>query len=158
MITVYTNPIAMDFISVAINLSQNERDNLEAMTGEPYEVDGCALGAFMQPGPKWAFHDSTGVPLVVGGFVPQRPGVWRDFMLTTPAAWSEANWFAVSRNCRRIMDHMLTSGAAHRLECVTSASRTNAHKWYRILGYKKEARLHKHCADGSDAVIFSRVE
>lgn len=158
MITVISNPIAMDFISVAIRLPQDEREQLEAMTGEPFDIDGCALGGFMQPGPKWSFRDAQGVPIIAGGFVPQRPGVWKDFMLTTPEAWLPENWFQVSRACRKVMDHMLSSGHAHRLECITLATRTKAMEWFRILGYKNEGVLHKYCADGQDAVAFSRVE
>jgi hypothetical protein len=159
MIKVYTDPWLIDFLKVCANMPQDERDQLEAFTGEAYSVDGAAIGNFTVPGPKWVIK-ADDEPICVGGFVPVRPGVWRDFMLTTPAAWDK-HWFAVTRVCRRAMDAMFTSGQAHRLECVAPAvrlaKRPEIEKWYSVLQYHKEATLYGYCANGSDAVTFSRV-
>ena len=105
MIQVYTNPLLLDFIKVCLNMPQDEREQLEAFTGEKYDVDAAAIGNFTVPGPKWVIKADEDV-LCIGGFVPQRPGVYRDFMLTTPAAW-ETHWFAITRIARRAMDAML---------------------------------------------------
>jgi hypothetical protein len=155
MITIQENPLMLDFIKVCIKLPQDEREQLEAFTGMAYDIDGAAVGAFTSPGPKWVIR-ADGEPIIIGGFTPQRNGVWRDFLLTTPEAW-EQHWFPVTRICRRVMDAVLISGQAHRLECVSLASRTKAWKWYKILGYNKEGTLHGYCANGADAIIFSRV-
>jgi hypothetical protein len=159
-IQVYTNPLLLDFIKVCISLPQDEREQLESFTGEPYTVDGAAVGNFTTAGPKWVIK-ADDEPIAIGGFVPQRPGVWRDFMLTTPAVW-EKHWFPVTRIARKAMDAMFTSEQAHRLECIAPmkrlADRSCIEKWYRILGYTREAPLWRYCADGSDAVIFSRVK
>ncbi len=156
MIKVYTAPLLLDFIKVCAKMPQDEREQLEAITGQPYDIDGAAVGNFSVQGPKWVLKDEEDEPLAIGGFVPMRPGVWRDFMLTTPEAWGR-HWFAVSRTCRRAMDAMLYSGQAHRLECIAHHSREKAFKWYRVLGYNREATLYGYCANGADAVIFSRV-
>jgi hypothetical protein len=137
-------------------MPQDERDQLEAFTGQPYDVDAAAIGNFTVPGPKWVIK-ADDEPIIVGGFVPQRPGVWRDSMLTTPEAW-EKHWFQVTRLCRRAMDAMLKSGEAHRLECIALASREKSFKWYKLLGYNNEGRLHGYCANGADAMMFSRVK
>ncbi len=158
MIQVYTNPLLLDFIKVCLNMPQDEREQLEAFTGEKYDVDSAAVGNFTVPGPKWVIKADDEV-LCIGGFVPQRPGVYRDFMLTTPAAW-EKHWFAITRVARRAMDGMLRE-QAHRLECIAPAARLAARpeieKWYGLLGYTREAPLWRYCANGADAVIFSRV-
>jgi ribosomal protein S18 acetylase RimI-like enzyme len=78
-------------------------------------------------------------------------------MINTPAVW-EKYWFPVTRIARRAMDAMLQSKQAHRLECISHYSREKAFKWYSALGYNKEATLYGYCADGSDAVLFSRVK
>jgi hypothetical protein len=156
VIEIYTNPLLLDFIKVCIKMPQDEREQLEAFTGQKYDVDGAAIGNFMVQGPKWVIK-ADGEPIVVGGFAQQRPGVWRDFMLTTPEAWTD-HWFPVTRFCRRAMDWMLASKQAHRLECVAHHSREKAFKWYRVLGYNREATLYGYCANGADAVIFSRVQ
>ena len=156
MIEIYTNPLLLDFIKVCAQMPKDEREQLEAFTGQPYDIDGAAIGNFSVQGPKWVIK-ADGEPIVIGGFVPQRPGVWRDFMLTTPGAW-EKHWFPVTRFCRRAMDWMLTSKQAHRLECISHHSREKAFNWYRVLGYNREATLYGYCANGADAVIFSRVQ
>ena len=159
MIQTYTDPLLLDFIKVCINMPEDERKQLEAFTGQPYDIDGAAVGNFTVEGPKWVIK-ADDEPIVIGGFVPQRPGVWRDFMLTTPGAW-EKHWFHVTRICRRAMNAMLVSGQAHRLECICPASRLAARPqietWYGVIGYTREATLWRYLADGSDAVIFSRV-
>jgi hypothetical protein len=159
MIQVYTDPLLLDFIKVCINMPQDERDQLEAFTGEKYDIDRAAIGNFTVPGPKWVIK-ADDEPICIGGFVQTRPGVWRDFMLTTAPAW-EKHWFPVTRVCRRAMDAMFTSGQAHRLECITPAQRLSARpkieEWYRILGYKNENVLHAYCANRYDAVMFARI-
>lgn len=159
MIQCYTNPLLLDFIKVCINMPQDEREQLEAFTGEKYDIDGAAIGNFTAPGPKWVIK-ADDEAIMVGGFVPMRPGVYRDFALTTPEAWK--HWFPVTRIVRRVMNAMLAiDGPAHRLECITPAVRLayrpEVEKWYSALKYKREAPLSKYCADGSDAVLFSRV-
>ena len=158
MIVTYTNPLLLDFIHVCLNMPQDEREQLEAFTGEKYSVDGAAIGNFTVAGPKWVIK-ADDEPICIGGFVPQRPGVYRDFMLTTPDAWTR-HWFAVTRIARKAMDGMLANGA-HRLECVAPmdrlAARPKIEDWYRLIGYTREAPLWRYCANGTDAVMFSRV-
>lgn len=159
MITVYSNPWMTDFIQVCAQMPQDEREQLEALTGESYDIDRAAVGNFSAPGPKWVIKDGEH-PIVIGGFVPQRPGVWRDFLLTTPDAWKHG--FAVTRICRRVMDAMFISGQAHRLECIAPAARVQSRpelvKWYKVLGYNKEGLHYGYCANGADAISFSRVK
>jgi hypothetical protein len=156
----FSNPLLLDYIKVCCKLPQDERAQLEAFTGQPYDVDGAALGNFSAPGFKFAIKEAADAePICVGGFVPQRPGVWRDFMLNTPEAF-EQHWFSVTRLSRRTMDWMLgTQG--HRIECIVPEPRLRARPqiedWYRVLGYNREALLYGYCANGADAVIFSRV-
>lgn len=161
MIKVYNNPLLLDFVKICIAMPQDEREQLEAFFGEPYDVDAAAVGNFTVPGPKWVGKIDD-EPILLGGFVPQRPGVWRDFLLTTPAAWEKENWFQATRICRRVMDAMFISGQAHRLECIVPAARIASRpvleRWYKIMGYNYEGRLHGYCANGADALIYSRVQ
>jgi hypothetical protein len=156
---IFTDPLLLDFLSICINMPEDERKQLEAFTGEPYSVDGAAIGNFTVLGPKWVIKTNEGVAVCVGGFVPQRPGVYRDFMLTTPEAWT-THWFAVTRICRRALTAMM-EGGAHRLECIVPATRLayrpQIETWYKAIGYTREATLYRYLADGSDAVVFARV-
>jgi hypothetical protein len=156
MIQTFTNPLLLDFIKVCIKMPQDEREQLEAFTGEKFDIDGAAIGNFTAPGPKWVIK-ADDEPIMIGGFVPQRPGVWRDFALTTPEAWTD-HWFAVTRISRRVMNAMFLSKQAHRLECIAHHSREKAFRWYKPLGYTREATLSGYCANGADAILFSRVD
>ena len=160
MIQIYSNPFLLDFIKVCAQLPQDEIEQLEAISGQPYTIDGAVLGNFSIPGPKWVAKDG-GEPIAIGGFTPLRPGVWQDFMLNTPKGFAE-HWFTLTRNSRRVMNAMFASGQAHRLECIVPASRLVARpelvRWYEVLGYNLEATLYGYCANGADAIIFSRVQ
>jgi len=160
MIQLYQNPPLIDYLHACMYMPEDERAQIEAFHGQPYDVDGAAIGNFTVPGVKFAIKTAPdAMPLAVGGFVMQRPGVWRDFMLTTPEAFEKRNWFAVTRLCRHAMDWMLKSKQAHRLECVCLASREGKNsRWYNVLGYNREATLYGYCAYGADAVSFARVE
>lgn len=158
MIVTYTDPLLLDFIKVCINMPQDEREQLEAFTGEPYDIDRAAVGNYSVPGPKWVIK-ADDEPIAIGGFVPQRPGVYRDFMLTTATAWK--HWFTVTRIARRAMDSMLMSKTAHRLECICPSSRLEKRpevaRWYTHLQYHREGTLFGYCANGADAIMHSRV-
>lgn len=161
MIHVYTDPLLLDYVKICVLMSEDERKQVEAFVGQPYDIDSVAVGNFMVPGPKWVIKDENN-PLVVGGFKQQRPGVWRDYMLTTPQAWEKQYWFTVTRTCRRVMDSMFASKQAHRLECIAPAmrlyNRPELAKWYKFLGYHEEGRRYGYCADGGDAIAFARVQ
>lgn len=154
----YNNPWLADVIQICARLPDDERRQIEAFTGQPYEIDGAAVGNFIVPGPKWVIK-AADLPIVYGGFAPERPGVWRDFLLTTPEAWAEY-WFPVTRICRRLMDGMFAGKHAHRIECVVPEWRVrpNLEKWYHVMGYHKEAALHGFCASGADAIVYARVQ
>jgi hypothetical protein len=171
MIKVFTDPLMIDYLQIATNLAADQRLHLEAMTGVPYDIDSAAVGNFISPGPKWVikvgqdeqdFLLGKARAIVVGGFNPTRPGVWRDFLLTTEDAFTKEFWFTVTRVCKRAMDSMFQSGMAHRLECVVPAARLESRPeladWYKLLGYNKEGLHHGYCASGADAVSFARVK
>lgn len=161
-VTLYNDPYLLDFLKLAAVLPQDERDQLTKLTGFPYDLDGCAVGNFTVPGPKWVAKLEDGTPLMAGGFVPKRKGVFHDFLLSGPQAWSPEYFRTCTRICRRLMDAMLNSGEAHRLETVVPtarlAARPELERWYTLLGYNKEGTHYGYCADGSDAVWFSRVK
>ena len=160
-ITFEQNPTLLDFLTVVANAPADQRQHFTDLTGFPFDPDGVAIGNFAVPGPKWVIRLHDGFPLAVGGFVPQRPGVFRDFFISTEEAFTKENYLAVTRICRRIMDSVLASGA-HRLECFVPASRIanrpELEKWYRLLGYNKEALHHGYCANGADGLCYARVK
>lgn len=154
-----STPTLLDFIKVVARADEDQIAHFTEMTGQEWDIDRVAIGNWSVP-LKWCISRGRD-PLCVGGFVPMRPGVYRDFFIFAPEAFTKENWFHVTRICRRIMDSMLLSGV-HRLECVAPAARIAARpdleKWYKILGYNKEGLRHGYCATGADAISYARVK
>ena len=154
-LAVYKNPGLGDFLAVCLRLPEDERDQIQAFTGDEYDAARTAAAYSLRSGPSWVISsDST--PIVVGGFDMIRSGVWQDWLFSTPEAWDERHWRSVTKICRRAMDALLQS-EAHRLQCVSLASRIHAHRWYRPLGLQLEGTLRGYGANGEDALMFSRL-
>lgn len=143
-----------DLFQVCIALPDDEQEQFEVFSGERYEPTYVAAAFFLRPGPKWTVV-ADGTPIVVAGFDLVRRGVWQDWMFSTPVAW-ERHWRTVTKLGRRVMDEMLRENA-HRLQCVSLASRTQAHRWYRPLGLELEGTLRGYGINGEDALMFSRL-
>lgn len=161
MIEIRQDPYLMDFLYVAARLPQDERDQIEAFSGVPFEIDGAAIGAFMAPGPKWVSR-KDGKPVSVGGMVPERPGVWRDFMMNVEGAFDDPAYaLFITRQCRKIVDAMFRSGQAHRVECIVPLQRITARpelvRWYKVMKYRQDAVIPAYLANKYPAVVFGRV-
>lgn len=153
-LVVYRNPSLVDFLQVTSQLPPDERAQYEAFTGEKFDPERVAAAYAYTPCPQWVICAGQ-EPIVVAGFTQLRPGVWQDWLLSTPAAWSQ-HWRGVTKIARRVMDLMLRTDA-HRLQCVSLASRIDAHRWYRPLGLVREGTLHGYGANGEDAIMFARL-
>jgi hypothetical protein len=156
----FSDPTLLDFAMVANDMPDDERRQVEAFSGLAYDAQRIAADNFLIPGPKWVMKAGD-LPLCAGGYIQVRNGVWRDYMLTTAAAWAPEHWLSVTRFARKIMNSMFTAGVAHRLECITTAeryARPELAKWYKILGLHYEGTHHGYCASGADAVTLARVK
>jgi hypothetical protein len=154
VVELFSNPTLLDLVQVLAQLPESERAQYRAKNGVDLHVDIAASQLYLQPGPKWVVADGL-TPICVGGFTPVSPGVWRDWMANTPAAFGKY-WRQVSKFARRTMDAMLVE-EAHRLECVVLASRTEVVDWYGFLGYSFEGTMRHAGAQGEDFALYSRV-
>lgn len=154
-LTLYRDPTLIDLLDVCHRLPEDEREQIEAFSGEKYDAQRYAAAYHLRPGPKWLLHDGERT-VAVAGFDMVRPGVWQDWMFSTPEAWSSANWRSTTKYVRRVMDAMLKT-EAHRLQCVSLASRIQAHRWYRTLGLVYESTLEAYGAGGENALMFKRL-
>lgn len=149
----YRAPKLLDYVHVCMNLNPDEREQIEAFTGQPYDPEEVAW-SHAQRQMAWMLCEDE-KPIAIAGFDMLRPGVWQDWMLSTPRAW-DPNWRTTTKYVKRVMDTMLQQDA-HRLQCISLASRIHAHKWYAVLGLAPEAPLKAYGANGEDAIIFSRL-
>lgn len=151
---VYSKPSLLDFIQVCHKLPADEVEQYEAFAGKTYNPEEVAAIYSLRDAMSWTIV-ADGQPIVVAGFDMIRPGVWQDWLLSTPEAWT-THWRGVTKICRRAMDAML-QGDAHRLQCISLASRIHAHRWYRPLGLVQEGVLHGYGVNGEDAIMFARL-
>jgi len=158
MTRIIANPPLIDFLTICMTLPVAEQEQIEAFTGQPYNADHAANGNFNLSGPKWGLYADNGYCLAIGGFMPSSPGVYRDWLLTSPVLWrTPCYWRSGTRQIRKLMDEVFAHPDVHALECYSLATRTTAHRWYRTLGYVYETTLAKR-ANGVDVVVYSRVK
>lgn len=150
--TISVQPINLAAILlVCRDLPEWEQQDLVAYSGRPYSADDAARQAANFPGPAWCF-DAEGQPIVVGGFIPMRPGVYRAWFYATSVAW-ERHGRGVSRIVRKLIASMLVE-QAHRIEVVTLADRSRARRWYETIGLRFESLMVKYGVYGEDAVTY----
>lgn len=143
-------------LSVCLDLRADEWDQVTKFGGSSVH-DEVAAWAWRVSGPKWAYvsEDAEHKTLLVGGFIPQRTGVYQSWFLATDYAWKnharELTLEAIERK------EFMFAGGAHRVETVCLASRSAAHAWYKKVGSVFESTLKSYCIDGSDAMMFADV-
>lgn len=153
--TIYRTPKIVDILPVCFNLRADEREQIEASTGQPYDPELFAVIIANKVGPSWYMReDETGVVVALAGFDEIRPGVWQDWMCGTDLAWDKYGR-QLTRATIKAMTAML-EGDAHRLQCVSLASRIHAHRWYAVLGLAPEGTLKGYGANGEDFIMFAR--
>jgi hypothetical protein len=154
-LTLYRDPKLLDFVTVCYRAPEDEREQYAAFSGIAYEPERVAAELALRTGPKWVICDGD-IPILVAGFDYLRKGVWQDWMISTPEAWSARNWRGVTRYAKKVMNVMLLD-SAHRLQCESLSSRIHAHKWYKVLGLKLEGPLRGYGVGGEDALMFARL-
>lgn len=142
-----------DMLIVSAYLPEDERAQISAFTGAPYEIDANAVRAWRLPGPKWAVATDAepNRALVVGGFIPQRPGVYQTWFLATPEAWQPGIGKELTEIVAAAIKTQLSS--AHRIETLCLASRERTRRWYERIGLHFETLLHGFGANGEDAAL-----
>lgn len=152
---VQRDPTLIEFMRVCGRLCPDEIEQYAAFTGESFDPARVAAVYSLHQGPRWVLLADR-EPIVIAGFDEIRPGVWQDWLFSVPEAWSPAHFVRVTRLAKRHMDVMLRT-VAHRLQCVSLASRTRAHRWYGALGLQEGSLMPQYGADRQDAIMFHRV-
>ncbi len=151
----------LDLLSVVGSMGTTERGKMELhgfslIAGAPMEDRFlCQLAQFSVGTVALVAKENPGRALVVAGFIPQRPGVLRTWMLPTDEVWrrygNELTVYTEAGIATQLEKN------AHRIETVCPDSHVAAKAWYPKLGLKQESTLAKFCSDGSDAALFVRL-
>jgi hypothetical protein len=140
--------------AIAEKLPENERVLFKAMTGEDYDPKDFLVALADIPGEHhviWAGEK----PVAAGGFIPQRPGVFRTWFMAPDDSWKD-HGREITGVCRERIAVML-DGLAHRIETVTLADRAEARAWYERIGLAFETIHRGYGANGEDAVMYVAV-
>ncbi len=144
--------------AIAKELPTSERELFTAQTGASFDVEEflVTLAEIVGDAPHqytfWAGEN----PVAVGGFLPQRPGVFRTWFMAPEWAWAE-HGADLTERCRAIIQELFAAGLAHRIETVTLAHREEARAWYERIGLTFEALHPGYGANGEDAVTYVAV-
>lgn len=150
-----------DILDVAAAMRATERGSYDLecfaqVTGSPVDDRFVSqLGQYSMSTVALVEQKLQNVALVVAGFIQQRPGVLRTWMLATAPAWRE-HGAELTRYTALGIAAQLDYGA-RRIETICPDSHTAAKAWYPRLGLKQESTLAKYCTDGSDAALFVRL-
>jgi hypothetical protein len=147
----------LDMLGVATAMrqtlrGQNELKTWEIINGPVVDERFIAqLFSFSQNAVALVPKENPGRAMVCAGFLPQRPGVLRTWMLATDEAW---RGYATELTTYTKLGIVNQLAGAHRIETWCPDSHTAAKAWYPSVGLKQEATLAKYCSDGSDAAVF----
>lgn len=144
-----------DFLPLVHALSLDERGVILAMTGEAFDADQIAAATVLSPGMHWVF-EAPERPVCAGGFVRQRPGVYRTWFVAPDSAWY-THGAEITRLVRDVIRNTLVEEGVHRIETVTLADRHRARAWYEKIGLTYESTMPKFGANGEDAVMYVAV-
>lgn len=142
-----------DLITVTCGLEAIEKEQMQALSGNAFDLDRTVQCAMNFPGPKWAIVDAadTATAVAVGGLMPVRPGVMHSWFMARPEAWVKGN--NITELVASVVADALKSGV-HRVETLCLASRERALRWYEKVGLTHEATLKNYGVKGEDCVLY----
>lgn len=147
------SPNSMDIAIVAHQLLKSDVEQIEALTGAPYDADAVTARCLRYSGPKWAIVNARdNMPLAVAGCIRLRPHVYQTWFLSMPELWVHGK--KVTEVTRKVMLEMLADDA-HRIETLCLASRKEARSWYDAVGLHFEAEFLSYGANGEAFVQYA---
>ncbi|MGI9303739.1 MAG: hypothetical protein ACR2RB_13715 [Gammaproteobacteria bacterium] len=136
-----------------VDLLPQEWDELRALHGPIDKLDLMDWVMARQLGFTISNADGEVVMLIGADWL--RSGVIRTWSLST-TRWP-AHVKTVTRDVRRMLNIMIDNMAVHRIEIMSLATRTDAHRWFERLGFECEGTLRRYGIDARDFKLFSRV-
>lgn len=145
-------------VKIAEELPPGERKLFTALTGTAFDVQEfmMTLAEIVGDTPHQYTFWAGDRAIAAGGFLPQRPGVFRTWFMAPQWAWDE-HGRDLTEACQTAMDQMFNAKLAHRIETVTLVDRTEARAWYERIGLTFESTLRGYGANGEDAVMYVAV-
>jgi hypothetical protein len=145
----------VDLVYVCRNMAADQRAQIEEMGGLRINPEILAANLYTSCERAWVGVEPDGAPLFVGGFDYLHDGVYQDWLITRPEAWTH-HAVSMTKVCRGMIDDLMREGA-HRVQAMVLAERKKVRDWYRLIGYQHEGTLKAYTAFGKDVVIYART-
>lgn len=139
-------------MTVLQQMPEDEKVLFKAMTGDDFDAENVLVAMADLPGTHHLFWADE-KPVAVGGFIPQRKGVYRTWFIAPDSTWAD-HGAELTDLCGSLVKGMLDDGLAHRIETVTLADRAKARAWYERIGLTFESTQRKYGSSGEDAVMY----
>lgn len=153
---VKTGTTLVDLLIVAKAIPEDEKQQLLAFGGNP-NPEAIAVGVYNNATFMWTGRlDTTGEPLVVGGYTQVGPTIFRSFFLANPRVWAEYGKEVTALTIEAIEEIKESLGFC-RLETYCLPERELARKWYERIGLAFDAELKGFGVNGESAVLYSTV-
>ena len=156
-LTQITDTTLVDLLIVARSLPQEEIDQLEAFTGNEFNVEDLAVQIHTSGGMKWTGRViETREPIFVAGFFQVGTGIWRSFMLPGDRTFSAEYAGEVTRHVAGVMEEMAVSNPYIRIETICLEERERVRAWYPKIGLAYESTMPNYGAQGENAVMYTK--
>jgi RimJ/RimL family protein N-acetyltransferase len=145
-------------VGIAEALPESERQLFTALTGATFDAEQflISLAEMLGDMPYQYIFWADDKAVAAGGFLPERPGVYRTWFMAPQTTWDE-HGRDLTEACKKLVADMFEGRLAHRIETVTLADRTEARAWYERIGLTFESTLCGYGAHGEDAVMYVAV-
>jgi len=143
-----------DALYVCRNMAPLERREREALLGD-FDVEAHAVDLWRSAGIKYTCFDAvSGRAVVIGGVNESFSGVGQTWMCSTQE-WAIAVR-EVTRYSRRVFKSLLET-ELHRIETLSAAFKTDAHRWFKLLRLEYESTARRLGRNGEDFYRFARL-
>ncbi len=139
-------------MAVLQQMPESEKVIFKAMTGDDFDAENVLIALADLPGTHHLFWNGE-TPVAVGGFIPQRKGVYRTWFIAPDESWKTCGQ-EITDKCRDLVQGMIEDGLAHRVETVTLADKVEARAWYERIGLTFESTQRGYGSGGEDAVMY----
>ena len=153
-------PMVSDAACLAHRMRKDEIAQFLAVHGlSHYDPEQAARTFLATPGESYVMLDASNMPVLMGGFLPIRPGVFEGWQVGTDEHWAK-HWRQICKVSRRMIDGFFMRDDVHRVQvCAVASRESSTFMWYeRGLGLQREALIRRYCGNGEDAIMFARTK
>lgn len=140
---------------VVNNMREKDQEEIYALRTEKQQmvIANEVLYASEHGGIAFVAHNEAGVPVCVFGGLEKWQNVWDMFMFATDDFDDVA--VEVTRFIKKRLIGMILKTGAHRAECMSLATHSQAHAWLKYFGFERESVAKMYGKNGEDFYCFS---